>query len=190
MNLLDEKWEPHPVYSNYIISTTGRVISPSGKILKASVYHYPRVTITYIGKQYYRNVHILMAETFLGRTTELVRHLDDNKTNNLLSNLAIGSAQNNSDDAIRNGRQGLKEFCVRGHLRTEVNLTNGLACRACAIARAQARRDGTEFNLQYSNAVEKELIEGTWVSKGPRNKEREGRVPMKRKTDLYLESQG
>jgi hypothetical protein len=34
----------------------------------------------------------------------LARHLDDNATNNVLSNLAWGSRSDNAQDAIRNGR--------------------------------------------------------------------------------------
>lgn len=191
MKQSDESWEKHPTYSNYLISTKGRVIGPSGKLLKGSVHHYPRVTITHEGKQYYRNIHVLMAETYLGRTDEVVRHLDDVKTNNNIKNLALGTHQDNSNDAIRNGKQGLKTYCKRGHLREGGNLTNDLACRACVIAKAQAHRDGTEVDTDYANQLEAELLSGTWSSKGPRDMSKEGKSRMLRKTDVYhLESHG
>lgn len=190
-NLLGEVWKEHPTYTTYKISSMGRVLGPSGKILKGSVARrYPRVTITHKGKQIYRNVHVLMGETFLGRTSEVVRHLDDNPTNNNLDNLALGTYQDNSDDAIRNGRQGIKDKCKRGHPREGNNLTNGLACRACAIARSKAKRECNEFDKVYADAVAIALLSGTWQSKGPRDMVREGRPMMKRKTDVYLESQG
>lgn len=64
----------------------------------------------------------------------LVRHLDDVKTNNHVSNLAWGTYSDNAYDAIRNGRVVLQKFCKRGHEFTEENTIldpRGRRCRAC-----------------------------------------------------------
>lgn len=67
-------------------------------------------------------VHRLVALAFVkGRTenTPLVRHLDDVKTNNHFKNLRWGTAQQNTDDYMRNGRQVI----LRGEQATSAKLT-------------------------------------------------------------------
>lgn len=50
-------------------------------------------------------VHVLVADAFLGpkKIGEVVRHLDDNPSNNNLSNLAYGTNNDNVKDRIKNG---------------------------------------------------------------------------------------
>lgn len=69
---------------------------------------YMRVTVgkTRHGKRKLRlYVHYLMLRTFVGVRPEglLCRHLDDNRDNNRLDNLAYGNWQDNADDMVRNG---------------------------------------------------------------------------------------
>jgi HNH endonuclease len=60
-------------------------------------------------------VHKLIAEAFLGRCPpgQMCRHIDDDRNNCRLDNLAYGSPQQNSEDAVKNGRikrgQGLPQ---------------------------------------------------------------------------------
>lgn len=51
-------------------------------------------------------VHRLMAEAFIPNPNGLpmVRHLNDIKTDNRLENFAWGTAKDNGEDAVRNGR--------------------------------------------------------------------------------------
>ena len=51
-------------------------------------------------------VHRLMAEAFIPNPERhpMVRHLNDEKTDNRLENFAWGTAKDNGEDAVRNGR--------------------------------------------------------------------------------------
>lgn len=66
---------------------------------------YLRITLCRDGKQRSCKIHHLIARAFLGPRPpgQVVRHLDDDKFNNHVSNLAYGSYSDNAQDAIRNG---------------------------------------------------------------------------------------
>lgn len=60
-------------------------------------------------KNHSRKIGQLILRAFVGRPPrgkQLARHLDDNITNNILSNLAWGNHQDNYNDGVRNGRNG------------------------------------------------------------------------------------
>lgn len=105
-----ENWKPVTLGGNvYHISDTGRVWSSvSGRelsALHASGYH----TITHKddrGVMVDTRVHRLVLELFdrPAQPGEVGRHLDDNRANNHISNLAWGSQYENSDDALDNGK--------------------------------------------------------------------------------------
>lgn len=74
-----------------------------------------------------RTVHRLVCEAFHGASPEpnsLVRHLNDNKTDNRATNLAWGTYSDNWKDAVKNGRVHLVEECHRGHRLEGTNLLN------------------------------------------------------------------
>ena len=81
----------------------------TGKMRKLYINHgYLLVKlITNQGKVKNCRIHVLKAKAFifspnpLGAT--LVRHLDDCKTNNALTNLTFGTRSDNAQDSIRNG---------------------------------------------------------------------------------------
>ena len=56
------------------------------------------------GKRKHKGLHQLLAMAFIPNPNkhEVVRHLDDNKDNNSLSNLKWGTIKENIEDAIRN----------------------------------------------------------------------------------------
>lgn len=60
-------------------------------------------------------IHVLVAEAFIGPRPpgKMVRHLDDIKSHNNLSNLAYGTHKENSDDSRLNGTRAIGE--VNGH---------------------------------------------------------------------------
>lgn len=68
---------------------------------------YSRVGLSREGQVKDYRVHALVLEAFTPkpelRSTPHVRHLDDDKQNNHLSNLAWGTAADNAADAKRNG---------------------------------------------------------------------------------------
>lgn len=97
-------------------------------------------------------VHRLMAAAFLGPSDQDVRHLDDNHTNNVISNLAYGTQSLNEYDKIRNGNhhQLKKTHCPYGHEYSADNTyrppRGGRVCRKCK-ARTQ------DEYLQRKNAA-------------------------------------
>lgn len=108
-----------PGYENYAINKNGVVYSFWRQ--RWSIYYpfrlsinnrpggYKAVTLQKNGKCNMFLLHRLLAITFIGPepfNNAVVRHLNDNKNDNSLDNLAWGSKQDNLNDAIRNGRNG------------------------------------------------------------------------------------
>jgi hypothetical protein len=111
---LEEEWRRIPFNGNYEVSNLGNVrswINNRGetrrepRLLTQSRNHRRYHVVGLAGRQY--RVHRLVALAFLGegRPGEIVRHLDDNKSNNRLANLAWGSHTDNAADRIANGNQ-------------------------------------------------------------------------------------
>jgi HNH endonuclease len=117
-----------PGNSTYLIDTKGNVYSPANHrtsktkqtygfegqdYIKMSNWYdkdgYARVTLTRQGDQGLSKhiaVHRALAVTFIPNPENkpMVRHLDDDKTNNDISNLAWGTHEENTEDARINGR--------------------------------------------------------------------------------------
>ena len=82
----------------------------TGKKLKPWIDHYGYPTVklrTNQGKYRTCKIHTLKAKAFIYTpnplTYDIVRHLNDIKTDNRLENLAWGNQSNNTRDCIRNG---------------------------------------------------------------------------------------
>ena len=88
----------------------GRKYQLKGKLCSQAMISrgYTKVTLFKDGKRKLHYVHRLMAVAFFGPSDELVRHLDDDKAHNHIENLAYGSALDNHQDAIRNGKKLMK----------------------------------------------------------------------------------
>ena len=118
---MKEIWKKIPNHSHYEISNTGKVrswkvprskkIALEPKILKNKLNKktgYYNVTIyddSGILKTHY--IHRLVAQTFMPTKDSkhtVVRHLDDNRLNNNVDNLAWGNQKDNAKDAILNGK--------------------------------------------------------------------------------------
>lgn len=73
---------------------------------------YPSVTLCNRNKkgknQFGVSIHILILRAFVGppKKNQEARHLDDVKTNSVLSNLQWGTRRQNILDSVRNGRHG------------------------------------------------------------------------------------
>lgn len=135
----NEQWFLVPGHDGrYQVSTGGRVRSAT-KILKQTLNDkgYWIVTLTK-PKRLYR-VHRLMAAAFLPNPDELplVRHLDDDKDNNTLDNLAWGTVSDNQRDSVLNGTHAStrKTHCKRNHEftpeNTRIKRGGGRICREC-----------------------------------------------------------
>ena len=105
-----EVWKLIPIEGNdkYLVSNMGNVYSNhrGGKVLKGGLSHgYRTVTLCVNEKQKCYKIATLVTMTFIRmrREEEVVRHLNDVKTDDRLENLALGSRLDNYDDAVRNG---------------------------------------------------------------------------------------
>lgn len=157
---MDEEWKAIPGYEGlYDVSTHGNVRSYDrwvtrrsgaqvlwrGRTLKpnkGSKGHY-RVNLFKDGVPAMTWIHRLVAQAFIPNPENhpLVRHLDDVKENNHVSNLAWGTHSDNRQDAIRNGvRFGVRNLektnCVWGHPYSGENLyinpkSGARSCRTC-----------------------------------------------------------
>jgi hypothetical protein len=108
-------------FPQYCINKKGDVYSHRSKRLLTPflVLGYLRVDLRNPAHNY-RQIHRLLAETFISNKhkNKNVRHLDDNKLNNTLNNLAWGSDSDNVQDCIRNGHFPFGEKHGRAVLNT------------------------------------------------------------------------
>lgn len=119
-----EVWKAHPVYVDYEVSDCGGVRRTVARYSNAItrqpvvVRGYLVVTIPQRGRTRTRPIHQLVLETFVGPRGEgqAARHLDGDKFNNRIANLAWGSARENAKDrevhgtVARGSRQGLAKL--------------------------------------------------------------------------------
>lgn len=94
----------------YQISNLGNVrrLGLDGKCLplktRINQWGYEQVNITIKGKSYTKQIHRMVAETFLGYqdAKKQVNHIDGNKLNNTLSNLEWATSRENMEHARKN----------------------------------------------------------------------------------------
>ena len=111
---LPDTVKPISSFPGYYIDIDGSVYSfssanPNGKKLTTTITSkgYPSVSLCKDHKNYKKEVHILMARAFLMEDYIekglCCMHLDDDKLNCNLSNLAIGTYSQNNKDAYTRG---------------------------------------------------------------------------------------
>lgn len=144
--------------THYEVSDEGQVrrtavkFATPGKILAPVMRNgYACVNLSVNGTRYQRKIHRLVAESFgSGGVGPIVRHLDDDRTNNRLDNLMWGTNLENTADAIRNGKfvpkgYPVRPFCKNGHLFTpetsRPRRDSGRLCRTCVNERAAKYRE-------------------------------------------------
>lgn len=143
---------PIPGYEGwYKVTSDGQVWSEervvAGRKLKSRLLSqtlsdgYMLVTLCRNGHRTTTAVHRLVALAFLGEKPEgqEVRHLDGNRANNRVENLAYGTRLENRADRTVHGKcPSAAATCKRGHEFTEENTRvyrNQRVCRACARIR-------------------------------------------------------
>ncbi len=159
----DTEWRPIPGHEGtYQISADGQVFSvprirPNGHryggiILKPSGKKYLQVSLAVLGvTPQIRGIHELVDAAFLGPRPEgsQIRHLDGDRRNNTVANLAYGTNGENQADAVRHGTHvnAAKTRCPQGHKYTPGNTYRASSgqrtCRTCnraAAARYKARQ--------------------------------------------------
>lgn len=102
----------YPNNKNYIIYSDGRIYSKCSNIFlkpKIDKTGYANVTFCDKGKRRYFRVHQLVAQMFIPNPNnyEQVKHLDENKLNNDVSNLEWSTSFLNSNYGTRNARIGI-----------------------------------------------------------------------------------
>lgn len=147
----DEEWRPIHTWGHlYEVSNYGRIRSLprvrdegqrrnwTGTVLKPAPRHAGHLVVSLRDSPRHDSeyVHRIVAKAFLPNPENhpLVRHLDDNPSNNHVSNLAWGTYQDNADDRERNRIQIVRDFCVRDHPMTSDNVRmqpSGLICKRC-----------------------------------------------------------
>jgi hypothetical protein len=131
---MSEIWKPVVGYEGiYEVSSHARVRrvragqgTRSGHILSPVVGKKGYLQVKLLRKV--TRIHRIVAMAFLGESDlPLVRHLDGNPANNIPSNLAWGTSQDNTDDRVRHGRttyagsSKLATHCKWGHEYTPEN---------------------------------------------------------------------
>lgn len=163
MTLVIENWLAVPGFEGaYEVSSLGavrslpRVVAEPrgsrrlrGRVLRAhpDSLGYPAVTLRHAGREERWRVHQLVMHVFIGSQCPgtVVRHLNDDKLDNRLSNLAYGTQGDNIRDIVRNGNNhnAKKTECKRGHPLSGDNLgatpTGGRRCKRCAAEYKRAR---------------------------------------------------
>ena len=163
----DEAWLPVPGYPGYEVSDHGRVRSldretrsrwgtprkQKGRTLSqvragGSGGRYRACTLYRDGKPRQITVHVLVLETFVGPRPGGAHgcHRDDDPNNNRLENLYWGTAAQNAQDAVNNGRCWKTRIthCPQGHEYTPENTytvakSGHRQCRTCIKQRSDAR---------------------------------------------------
>jgi hypothetical protein len=113
--------KPVPGWESYRITAGGRVFGPRCELRVKLARGYRWVTIHDRGRSWTVKIGRLILEAFVGPASgRLVRHLDDEKLNDQLDNLAYGTARDNAEDARRNGKLLKGEMHGRAIITEEV----------------------------------------------------------------------
>lgn len=108
--LFEDDWKCFPLSSDYMVSSTGRILSYKRgdwrelqPYLGANGYLYVNLRIDMQTIRYY--IHRLVAETYIPNPYDkrVVNHIDGDKLNNSVDNLEWVTDQENSIHAYRNG---------------------------------------------------------------------------------------
>jgi hypothetical protein len=102
-----EVWSTRTSGPSLKVSMPKRLVPWRHKSKKQKLYWW--VTLCRHGKPIKKSLHRLVAKVFLVRPegVHLVRHLDDNPSNNHVNNLAWGTYSDNLRDALQNGARVL-----------------------------------------------------------------------------------
>jgi len=117
---------PYPSDNDYWVSSSGRVFSyKQGSMRELKQTHlgardYLSVSLHIEGKPTRLLIHRMMLETFVGPCPEgmFARHLDGDKYNNVITNLAWGTREENDRDKMLHGH------FERGETHHDAKLTN------------------------------------------------------------------
>jgi hypothetical protein len=148
--MIDRRWLPIPGYEGcYEVSDDGLVRSwvahaevPYVLKPRANPGGYLTVSLHLSGVRRMGRVHTLVAAAFLGPMPDglQIRHLDGDKANNRVGNLAYGTPKENVQDSLDHGTNYnlRKTHCKNGHEftpeNTYVHQAGKRDCRTCRRA--------------------------------------------------------
>lgn len=146
---------PIPGHPGYFATSRGSIFSRKpGRLFKLTPFKRGRrghlgVNLSHNGKYVLHSVHRLIAATFIGEppsARHLVMHLDDDPTNNDVTNLAYGLPSENSAQMTSRDRQ------AKGERVGGAKLTTGavLSIRSRLSSGEPAREIAREFNMSSS----------------------------------------
>ena len=111
-----EVWKEVPGWESYQVSSHGRVKSLKKNLIRKvhpSREGYLQVNLIVGDRRKMWSVHRLVAYTFLGLDLDdkwqIVLHLDDDKTNNHVSNLKVGTYRENNAHMIKDNEWGISK---------------------------------------------------------------------------------
>ena len=151
----------HPIQTDYLITEEGDVYSRKFRKLKKMKQRnrggYKAINISNNGKGKTYNVHRLVAETYLPNTDNFtqINHIDEDKTNNNVSNLEWCSNQYNSEYSL--AKSYIVENVRTGERQTVFNLN--AFCRQLGLSPGNLRNTLTGYQLQHKGYRIVERIE-------------------------------
>lgn len=134
---LKEIWKPIKGYQDYEVSDLGNVRSlkyGKVKLLKPGISRgYYHVNLWKNGKVKNLLVHRLVVETFIGKIPkgQVVNHINEDKSDNRLSNLEIVTQKENQNHGTRNERiakANSKALIGNTNSAKQLKLTNAKTC--------------------------------------------------------------
>ncbi len=161
-----ERWLPVCGFEGtYEVSTYGQVRAVRKRKGRVGLMHgtiddvgYRSVHLRCPGYSARRRVHKLVAEAFIGPCPprQEVRHLDGDKLNNTVSNLAYGTRREQRLDDVRNraNPNTRKTHCDSGHEFTEANTrVSRLGHRECRACHREHNRETSRLRRARNQAV-------------------------------------
>lgn len=168
----DERWKRDTDIPEYLVSSFGRVWS---SISNTFIYGSPTgrnghldISLRRNGIRIHKYIHRMVAEAFIPNPHNypVVRHLDDNPSNNHVDNLAWGTQYDNVQDCIKNGRfkyftdqSREKAMCIRKMPIIAVNIDTGKQfdfgsqCEASRALQINQRDISCVLNNKHTNAA-------------------------------------
>ena len=146
---MSENWRPVVGWEGiYEVSDLGRVRRAGRGVLTGGIdrYGYRFVDLNDHGRRQSARVHRLVGDAYLGPLPDGLetRHLNGDRTDNRLANLAYGTHSQNTLDMVAHGRHksAAATHCPRGHAYADDNLVidarGARNCRLCVNARSRS----------------------------------------------------
>lgn len=144
------------------VSLKGRQRLPIPKLVgycPKKATEYGSATICYPGRRKKNvHIHVLVAETFIGPRPPLaeVRHLDGNRHNNRLSNLAYGTRKQNAEDMVAHGNSPKGDRHGRGKLTEEqaLEILHAPPGQTKALASKYSVSESTIYKIRDPNCYQ------------------------------------